>query len=332
MNDPIGFDATLPTGRDLSQAHDRVEFRVRESSQERLDRYLLQRLGWKSRNKIQRLIRAGRVTINGETPKIARKIARGDVIRIALDGGGGEVDPGASPLDPPIWEDPYLVAVHKPPHRLVHPVGRTVSGTIINELHHRYRGSHTSGLRPVVPKLCHRLDRETSGLLLVAKCDLARRRLSDDFEHGRVRKTYLAVVEGETPNHFDVDVPILAHLDREREQNNRLARAHPDGKWAETGFERLATDGTLSLVRCFPRTGRQNQIRVHLAHAGHAIVGDVGYGSTFETFPEAERRALLHSESLEFSHPIWRLPRTLRAPQPTDFEPFLTAMTPTSLR
>ncbi len=326
----IGFDSTLPTGRDLSRAHDRIEFRVRESSKERLDRYLLNRLGWKSRNKVQRLIQLGRVTVNDEQPKASRRIARGDVIRISIDPGGDNADESTTQLSPVLWEDPFLVAVDKPPHRLVHPVGRTVSGTIVNELHHAYRAVNERGLRPIVPKLCHRLDRDTSGLLLVAKCDLARRRLSYDFEHSRVSKTYLAIVEGSpSSDRFEVTVAISAHLDRDKNQGHRLARADESGKSAETRFEVVQRFESHSLVRCHPITGRQNQIRIHLAHAGVPILGDVGYGSSAKTadlaslpFPD---RALLHSCALEFLHPVWRAPRRMVAPVPSDFSTYLCA-------
>ncbi|MCA8962455.1 MAG: RluA family pseudouridine synthase [Planctomycetes bacterium] len=321
-DDGVGFDATLPTGRDLSLAHDRIEFRVRESAADRLDRYLLERLGWKSRNKVQRLIQHGRVTVNGERSKPARRVQRGDVVRIVLDPGG---EPNGSEDTPPptiLYEDPFLVAVDKPPHVLVHPVGRTVSGTIINRLHARYRETGEHGRRRVVPKLCHRLDRETSGVLLIAKCDVARQRLSDDFENGRVEKQYLAITEGAPMStEFTIDVPIAAHLDREAGRGNRLARADSAGKSAETRFELLRTEGAIALLRCAPLTGRQNQIRVHLAHAGHPILGDVGYGSDPASVPGIPfpGRALLHSSALQFRHPIWGHRILLRAPFPPDF-------------
>lgn len=323
----------LPTSRDLSRAYDHVEIVVREVAKDRLDRYLQVQLAWKSRSKVQKLIQLGRVELNGATPKAATRVQRGDRIRIALDPGGEATTGEQETIPPPVWEDAFFVAINKPPHRLVHPVGRTVSGTVINELHHRYQRVNERGLRPIVPKLCHRLDRETSGLLLVAKTDPARSALSDAFEHGRVRKQYLAVVEGEPSDEvFEVTVGISADLDPHRERSNRLAKADPSGRPALTRFVVLARRGTSSVVACFPHTGRQNQIRVHLAHAGHPILGDWGYGSSEEhwSWPRADGeddvpypdRALLHSLRLRFRHPIWQTPVEVEAPPAPDFAPF----------
>ncbi len=175
---------TLP--RDLSQPQQKLEFRVRADTRERLDRYLLRRLGWPSRRKIQRLIQHKRVRLNGNYPHAALRIAPGDHIEIRLNSGkAGETEIHLPEL---LWEDPYLVALDKPPGRLVHPVGRAVSGTLINDLHRRYRGLNEHGQRPVVAQLCHRLDRDTSGVLLVAKTRAARRALQRSFEKGRAHK------------------------------------------------------------------------------------------------------------------------------------------------
>lgn len=316
----------LPTSRDLSQTYEAVEFVVREVAKDRLDRYLQVQLAWKSRSKVQKLIQLGRVTVNGICPKPATRVQRGDSIRIQLDSGVTS-NSAEDELAPPVWEDSHFLAINKPPHRLVHPVGRTISGTIINELHRRYRSVNQRGLRPVVPKLCHRLDRETSGMLLVAKTDFARSALSEAFEHGQVAKQYLAIIGGNPESDtFHVDIGVSADLDPYREQANRLAKADPDGKPAHTAFRVLARENAFSVVACFPYTGRQNQIRIHLAHAGYPILGDWGYGSSREewqhpTIPYPER-SLLHSLRLRFSHPQWNIPTTLLAPPPPDFTVF----------
>lgn len=323
----------LPASRDLSRAHDELVIEVRLKRRERLDLHLLRALGWRSRTRIQRLIASGRVTVNDGAVKASQRVCGGDRIRVALDGGGEERLPGAIALPAPFWEDPYLVAVDKPPGRLVHPVGRAVGGTIVNEIHHRYRALNERGRRPVIPKLCHRLDRDTSGVLLIAKLDFVRRRLQEAFEEDRVEKEYWAVVEGRlaVPS-FEVLLPIRATLDRSRAAGNRLARVDCAGKPAHTLIEWIATGPGFSLVRCRPRTGRQNQIRAHLAAAGHPILGDVGFGSDAEhwcsgpggslPFPG---RALLHSAALRFPHPVWGIARTLRRSPPADFAPYLAA-------
>ncbi|MGE3163702.1 MAG: RluA family pseudouridine synthase [Planctomycetota bacterium] len=326
-----------PSGRDLSEKLTELVIEVRLRGRARLDLHLQQCLGWKSRARIQRLIELGRVDVNGQLAKASQRVTEGDRIRVAVVDGPDPTAPHSLPPDwsVPFWEDPYLLAINKPPHCLVHPVGRAVTGTVMNELHARYRSCNRAGQRPVVPKLCHRLDRETSGVLLVAKTDPARREVQRAFEDDRVRKEYLAIVEGEpATDRFDVDLPVAVRLDRGRSKGNRLATTAPDGRASLTHFEVLARLGGIALVRCRPRTGRQNQIRVHLAATGHPILGDTGYGSSAERWARGvgqaiatpfPGRALLHSVGLDFPHPIWGTRCQLNAPPPDDFGALIVA-------
>lgn len=304
-------------------------FEVRLHQRQRLDVHLQQCLGWSSRTRIQRLIRLGAVLLNGGPARVASRVQAGDRILVRMVVTGTYAD-APLPMPAPFWEDPYLLAVDKPAGRLVHPTGRTTRGTIIDELQDRYRALSTVGRRPVALHLCHRLDRETSGVLLVAKTELARRALQRAFEADAVRKEYLAVVEGHPEKgQFEVDLPVAVHLDRARDSGHRLARASPDGKPSLTYFTVLGQGPGYALVRCRPVTGRQNQIRVHLAAAGHPILGDVGFGADPQRFAEQgggtpyPARALLHSEHLLFPHPLWAVPVPLRATPPHDFLPFL---------
>jgi len=320
----------LPSGRDLSRPEDEVTWRVRGTSRERLDLTLLRELGWGSRTKVQRLIDLGLVHVNGRPGKRSQRLLAGDVVRVRLD-AGRSVREEHPPLEPPLWEDPHLLAVAKPPGRLVHPTGRTLSGTVIDELHARYRELNERGGRPIVPRLCHRLDRDTSGLLLIAKTPEARRAVQEAFEADRVRKGYLAVIVGEdAPAEFEVDAAIASHLDRSRPHSNRLARLDDSGRASRTRFAVLARGGGIAIVHCLPITGRQNQIRIHLASVGRPILGDVGYGGA-ETLEGASLalpppgRTLLHSHQLRFRHPVWGTERELRAPLPADLRPYLLA-------
>lgn len=307
-----------------------IVLEVRLHARERFDRYLQRSLGWSSRTKIQKLIRLGGALLNGQPARAAARVGDGDQITVRMIVEGTLRDPDAeTPLPDPFWEDPYLLAVNKPPGRLVHPTGRTTDGTIINEVHARYAALQRCGLRTLAPRLCHRLDRDTSGVLLIAKNEQGRRSLQQSFEDNIVRKQYLAVVEG-TPSeaNFRIDLPVAVHLDRSRAVGNRLATIADDGKPSTTLIELLHTTGDHSLVLCRPLTGRQNQIRVHLAAVGHRILGDVGYGSDADAWAQKStipfpQRPLLHSASLTFPHPIWRAAYTLAAPPPADFTAFL---------
>ena len=319
----------LPTGRDLSETLEQLTFSVRGSNRERLDRYLLRKLGWSSRTKIQKLISLGRVSVNGRGGKAAMKVGRGDevVVDLVLESANFEEHP---PLPPPIWEDPYLFAVAKPAGQLVHPTGRTLTGTVIDAIHARYAASNERGERSVVARLCHRLDRDTSGLLLVAKTLTMRQAMQTQFEEDRVRKGYIAIVEGvPTDRVFEVDAAIVDHIDRSRPHSNRLARVDASGRTALTRFEVLGASEEWSIVHCRPQTGRQNQIRAHLASVGTPILGDTGYGSEpSRLHPETPpaTRALLHSLQLRFRHPLWGTEREVRSTLAEDLIPFFEAV------
>jgi len=318
----------LPTGRDLSETVEELSLKVRSYRRERLDQYLLRKLGWSSRTKVQKLISLGRVAVNDRPGKPALRLLRGDLVRIELlvESSRREVH---APLSPPLWEDPFLFTIAKPPGQLVHPTGKTISGTVIDELHLRYRELNQRGQRSIVPRLCHRLDRDTSGLLLVAKTLELRRAMQMEFEADRVRKGYLAIVEGElTDPLFEVDAPIVDAIDRQREHSNRLSRIDQEGRPSLTRFRVLGRGAGLSVVHCRPVTGRQNQIRVHLASTGYPILGDRGYGSDPEQIELADGvdfpdRALLHSLQLRFRHPVWGTERELRCAPHSDLWPFL---------
>lgn len=221
-----------------------------------------------------------------------------------------------------VYEDEWIVALDKPAPLTVHPAGRHQGHTLINLLHQRYRCLEDP-TRDVVPKLAHRLDRETSGLLLVSKDDDVRHWLGAQFEERRVKKAYLAVVEGgprEDAGTIDFDLapsktsPIRLKID---------VCAPGEGLSALTQYEVLERGSRRSLLALYPRTGRQHQLRVHLAAIGHPIVGDKLYGADESFFlrhiadelsaEDIERigfhRQALHSWKLEFFHP--KLARTM---------------------
>lgn len=333
----------LPSGRDLSRPPGSALFRVRQDVRIRLDIWLQERLGWKSRNKIQKLIQLERVQVNGQFVKASTKVSTGDEVEVFLDGNSAEDSRSPAGGFPVLFEDPWLVALDKPAGILVHPVGRTHSGTVVDGLHSDWQPLNDSCLRQATHRLCHRLDRETSGLLLVAKSVEARRRVQDSFEKDRVKKSYLAVVEGNPrENEFEIDAPVSAQLDQTRSQGHRLARADEEnGKASRTLFTTLGSRDGVSLVLCRPITGRQNQIRIHLQVAGHPILGDVGYGQSPESLsdcggklPEGiphPDRALLHSFQLVFPHPVWGTATHILCPPGGDMAQLIGALNLESL-
>lgn len=316
--------------RDLSRPLTRVSWIVPGAAAGlRLDHWLRERAPWRSRNDLQRRIAGGRVLVDDTPARKALRLRAGQKVAILVDEG-----PAAEPVPLEriplrvIWEDPWLVALDKAPGTVVHPVGRHVTDTVINAVHLRYRAT---GVRPLI---VHRLDRDTSGVLVLAKDMASRRLLGRAFEERRVQKTYLALTAGRPrPGHGVLDRPIGP----DPESGIRLKVACvPDGKPSRTGYRVLASPGAFSLVRCSPHTGRQHQIRVHLADAGHPILGDRLYGTPPPLYrgdlglpgnprdPVLHRQAL-HAAELSFPHPRTGRRVVLTAPLAPDLAALMEA-------
>ena len=311
-------------GRNLAVKHDRMAVAVKSHQPMRVDRYLTSALGWRSRSRVQTLIRTGRVLVNGERSKPARRVRQGDEIVVELsEGTGVPRDYAARELEI-LYEDPWLVAVNKPPGMLVHPVGRHVYDTLINYLHHRYRSAPGAedGARDgddVVPRLCHRIDRDTTGVLLVAKDALVHKQIMRQFEERHVDKEYICLAHGRYPVAEDV---VSIPLGEGRCLESCLR--HPSLKPSRTRVRVLHHLDGVSLLACTPHTGRQNQIRVHLAAVGHPIVGDERYGGS-PAPPGYPERFLLHSRRLCFYHEPLKSRVELIAPLPEDFRRLVVA-------
>ncbi|MEM7236018.1 MAG: RluA family pseudouridine synthase, partial [Planctomycetota bacterium] len=198
----------------------------------------------------------------------------------------------------------------KPPGMLVHPVGRHVYNTLINYLHHRYHEKDEN----VVPRLCHRLDKDTTGLVVVAKDAYVHREVMYQFENRLLHKEYLALVHGRLPEGFSrVDLPI---------GEGRCLRSSLEHEQLKPSSTSLATEAEFedyALIRCTPHTGRQNQIRIHLSASGYPIVGDQRFGNVSPPFGFPQRH-LLHSEKLRFYHPRLKTDIELCAPPAADFQ------------
>ncbi|PLP59867.1 RNA pseudouridine synthase [Mesorhizobium loti] len=314
-----------------------------DAAGQRLDQWLAAQLAPQlSRSRIQALIKQGGVRIaDRQVDEPKRKLTAGDSISVELPEPEPAEPQGEDiPLDV-LYEDDALIVINKPAGLVVHPGAGNWTGTLVNALIH-HCGASLSGIGGVRrPGIVHRLDKDTSGVMVVAKTDHAHRTLSEAFaDHGRtgdLRRAYVALVWGIPPRPTGtIDAPLGRAADRvrravvpEHREDARHAVTHytVEERFGE-GQDKFAA---ASLVECRLETGRTHQIRVHMAHIGHPLVGDPDYGQAFRTkvnrLPEPLKSAVaafprqaLHARLLEFSHPDTHLPMRFEAPTPGDME------------
>jgi 23S rRNA pseudouridine1911/1915/1917 synthase len=299
-----------------------VEIHVEDSQGERIDSFLAARLAELSRSRIQTLIREQFIQLNGHSAKPRDSVKPGDVITVVL--------PEAVPLDNApqdiplhiLFEDDDLVVLNKDSGMVVHPAPGNPDGTLVNALLHHCRGK-LSGIGGVErPGIVHRLDKDTSGCLVVAKSDVAHQSLVTQFsERSSMEKLYLAVTQGIPKPEKD---SIFTHIGRHPVNRPKMAVINPPGgKTAITDYEILATDAAslTALVLCLLHTGRTHQIRVHMHHKGSPIVGDPIYGKPSKT-AEQTGRLMLHAWKLAFDHPVTKKPLRFESPIPAEFQPW----------
>lgn len=327
------FDVRLLDGR-------RESYRYRVADGEgglRLDQFLAKRLSWRSRTASRRLLDDGLVSLTGRSARASRRVQVGEIVTVTLPRPVRDEALALSRSDdldlPRLHEDDVLIAIDKPPNIPVHPSGRLLHFTVITALHRAYRNFDDPTL-DVVPKLCHRLDLETSGVLLVAKTLPALVHVQKQFEKRTVRKEYLVLVHGQPVDDEGlIDLPIGPTISGEI-RNGRTIR-HDVGQPSRTRYrvERRWRDHTLCHIDLL--TGRHHQIRVHMAAIGHPVVGDKLYGKDESIFLRHQRRELtdadrallelprqaLHSHSLEFDHPQ-RGAMRIESPWPPDLARF----------
>ncbi|CAA9209841.1 MAG: Ribosomal large subunit pseudouridine synthase D [uncultured Chthoniobacterales bacterium] len=291
-----------------------IELRVApERAQLRLDRFLALELPDFSRSRLQTLINDGCVMLNEKQPRQRDVVATGDVVQLRVP----EVEkidtaPEAIPLQI-LFEDDDLLVLDKAAGMVVHPGAGNQEHTLVNALL-----SHCTTLSGIGgkerPGIVHRLDKETSGCLVVAKNDIAHRELSRQFAARTLKKVYLALVAGrlKKPSGF-IDAPIARHpIHRQRMAVSKTTR----GRSALTEYRVLRSDDEMSLVECTLHSGRTHQIRVHLHHLGHPLLGDKVYAAKGA---KGFSRQMLHAWKLGFSHPRSGDWREFEAPIPTDF-------------
>ena len=350
-------DAEAPDAVDTPVAEadesdvEHYHFRVGKNLARRIDQYLVDRVPYLSRNGVQRLIDLDLVKVNGKPTKASYKLKVGDQIEmVAPPKPVSELVPEPIPLDI-LYEDDHFLALNKQAGLMVHPARGRWTGTLVNGLvHYGQKWSSVNGLWR--PGILHRLDRNTTGVMLVAKSDEAHWRLARQFENRSIQKTYVAVAHGVPELLADViDLPI--GKDRYVREKQAVRKIENGGKPAVTLYEvqeifQTPVTSTLeqsafpsdrnhpkpperfSFVRLTPKTGRTHQLRVHMAHRGHPLVGDTMYGGRLFNHPgppefRFERQAL-HAHEITFVHPGTLEPMTVRAPLPPDMERLLSVL------
>lgn len=287
----------------------------------RLDHFLTERRVLGTRSQVRRLIAAGRIQIGGRAVKAGMALRVGDeIIAEAPTAPVVRAVAAAIPLDV-LFEDAFLLAIHKPPGMVVHPAPGHWQGTLVSALLHRWR-EVPAGLDPNRLGIVHRLDKDTSGVLLIARTAAALAELGNQFRRREVSKDYLALVWGTPrPPRGMVDRPIGRHP----AQRKKMA-VQARGRVATTRYEVLESLGPIALVRAHPETGRTHQIRVHLAAIGHPVVSDAVYARGHPGQSDLIARQALHAEAIAFRHPATGERLRLAAPLPADFAAALAAL------
>ena len=294
--------------RNEDSAPERIELIVPpEQSGARLDRFLASELSEMSRTRIQTLMEEGRVLVDGATMKPSHKIEPGSIVRIEVPPPlAAGVGPENIPLEV-LYEDHDIAVINKPAGMIVHPGAGAGAGTLVAALLHRFGG--IAGLStvggPLRPGIVHRLDKETSGVILIARNDAAHRKLVKDFQLRLIEKTYIALLHGKLKGEKGtVDLPVARDLHRRA----RMTARRREGREARTDWTvRLRLDG-FTFIEADLHTGRTHQIRVHFSALGCPVVGDTLYGA-----PSQERigaqllpplgRNFLHALRIAFAHP-----------------------------
>jgi 23S rRNA pseudouridine1911/1915/1917 synthase len=316
-----------------------------EAAGRRLDQYLVEALAV-SRARVQWLLSEGKVLLEGKLPKASLKLRGGEQLSIT-----GEAEPRPLHAVPEaitldiVYEDDDLAVINKPAGMMVHAGSGSTDdarnrGTLVNALLHHFQelSSHGGELRPGI---VHRLDKQTSGLLLVAKHDKAHAKLADMFARRQVRKTYIALVHGAVAAESGT---VNAAISRDTVRRTRMTTRRDDGRTAISHYRVLrrieSRFGRFTLVSVRIETGRTHQIRVHMASIGHPIVGDTLYGAPATGSAQTPRRKVaepgaaaqptlhlernfLHAAELALAHPVTGKPLAFEAPLPEELELFL---------
>lgn len=285
---------------------------------ERIDKMLSLRLEGFTRSHIQKLTDGGLVLVNGAPVKANYKVKTGDAIQVNVpEPEKTDIVAEDIPLDI-VYEDEYMLVVNKPQGMVVHPAAGNYNGTLVNALMH-HCGTELSGINGEIrPGILHRIDKDTSGLLLVAKTNEAHIGLAAQIKEHSLTRAYLALVHGG----FKEDNGIIAlPIGRHPTDRKKMAVTYKNSREAVTHYSVIERLGKYSFVECVLETGRTHQIRVHMSHNGHPIVGDRKYGVKKEEFSLDGQ--LLHAYKIGFVHPILKKYMEFSAPLPDYFQKVL---------
>ena len=301
-----------------------------EEARQRLDLFLAQKLESFSRSALQRWIESGHVTVQGKRRKANYQVKEGEQILVA--------PPATEPLEllpepipvQMVYEDDVLVVVDKPSGMVVHPGAGNRSGTLANALLHHFQAISQVGT--VRPGMVHRLDKATSGLIVVAKNDQAHEFLANQFKARQVEKRYLALVHGQLK---EKEGTVDVSLGRDPRARTRMSTRGRRRRRALTQYQVIRYFSDFTYVQVSPHTGRTHQIRVHFQHLGHPVVGDETYGKRAAqglTDPDQTQairslgRHFLHAAFLAFLHPETKKRVSFEIPLPTELAEFLSAL------
>jgi 23S rRNA pseudouridine1911/1915/1917 synthase len=298
-----------------------MKIQVDDNTGKRLDVFLSSQLPELSRARIQSLLKSGHILVNGEKTKAKYSIKVGDSITVNIPKPISDTAEPEEIAIEVIYEDEDLIVINKAPGIVVHPAAGNTTGTLVNALLHHCKGK-LAGIAGVErPGIVHRLDKDTSGCIVVAKTDNAHVDIVQQFKDRTTKKQYLAVVDGKP--HKDQD-SIFTQIGRHPVNRLKMAVVNPgSGKPAITDYCDLGTDDTTnsSLIHCDLHTGRTHQIRVHMLHLGCPILGDPIYAK-----PNRQKaqpgRLMLHARRLSFTHPRSGKRLTFHAPLPEEFLPW----------
>ena len=298
---------------------DRLEFIAGEDGNaERIDRYLAERCPDFSRSYLQKLLKEQAVSVNGKAVKANYKVQSRDRIILEIpEAEKAGILPEDIPLDI-LYEDDYLLVVNKPKGMVVHPSAGHMEGTLVNAVM-AHCGDHLSGINGVLrPGIVHRIDKDTTGALLVCKDDAVHRDLAEQLKEHSIKRRYRAVVWGNLKeDQGTVEGPIGRHpIDRKK-----MAVNYKNGKDAVTHYQVLERFGQYTYIECRLETGRTHQIRVHMASIGHPLLGDSVYGPSKN--PWKLQGQTLHAMVLGFRHPVTGEYMEFTAPLPEYFSELL---------